>query len=215
DHREQSGAVVRGLHALGVRLEARQLEVGDFVLSDRVVAERKSMRDFVDSLVDGRLFPQLRSLKAYPRPLLVLEGDSLLGHRNLSAEALYGALASVTVDYGIPVLQARDGAETARLLAAIAKREQSGAERKVAVRPGKGPMSDAERLVFILGGFPGVSDLLAQRLLSHFGSLQAVLDADAARLAAVEGIGSHKAGEIRRLLELDWLAPPPVRTETV
>lgn len=202
DHREQAGGVTRHLHALGAQLEARQLDVGDFVLSDRVVVERKTATDFIDSLIDGRLFEQLKALKSYPRPFVVIEGDGLYGVRNLSAEAVAGALAAITVDHGIPVLQTKDALETARFLAAVAKREQQREGRKIALRPGK-PLTDEERQLFLLGGLPGVSDVLARRLLERFGSVLAVFNASVRDLADIEGLGPQKASEIRRLLELE------------
>lgn len=200
DHREQSGAVVRHLHDLGATLEARQLEVADFILSDRVAVERKSAADFVDSLVDGRLFEQIRQLKEYPKPFLLVEGESLHGHRGVSPEAIQGALASILIDYGIPILQVRDGAETARFLHAVAKREQFTSDRKVAVRPGK-PSTDADLRRFLVAGLPGVSEVLADRLLIRFGSPGAVFAASAPELAEVEGIGQQKAEAIRRILD--------------
>jgi ERCC4-related helicase/ERCC4-type nuclease len=210
DHREQAGGVVRHLRELGAALEARQLDVGDFVLSDRVVVERKGCADFVDSLVDGRLFDQLKAIKAYPVPIVVLEGDSLFGHRQVSAEALFGAVASIGIDYGIPVLQTRTPEDTARLLHAVAKREQQREGRKVAVRHGK-PMTDFERQLYLLSGLPGVSDILARRLLERFGSVRAVVDAPVAALAEVDGIGGAKASEIRRILDLEAILRPELR----
>lgn len=202
DHREQAGGVARHLHALGAQLDVRALDVGDFVLSDRVAVERKSASDFIDSLTDGRLFDQLRALKAYPRPFVVVEGDGLYGVRNLSAEAVAGALASITVDHGIPVLQTKDALETARFLVAVAKREQQRDNRKIALRPGK-PLDDEERQLFLLGGLPGVSDVLARRLLERFGSVAAAFAAPVRELAGVEGLGPAKASEIRRILDLE------------
>ncbi len=210
DHREQAGGVARHLHALGAQLEARQLDVGDFVLSDRVVVERKTATDFIDSLIDGRLFEQLKALKSYPRPFVIVEGDGLYGVRNLSAEAVAGALAAITVDHGIPVLQTKDPLETARFLAAVAKREQQREGRKIALRPGK-PLTDEERQLFLLGGLPGVSDVLARRLLERFGSVGAALNAPVRDLAAVEGLGPQKASEIRRLLELESRLRDPMQ----
>ena len=202
DHREQAGGVARHLHALGAQLEPRQLDVGDYILSDRVAVERKSAADFLDSLVDGRLFAQLQELKAYPRPFLVLEGDGLYGARNLSPEAIAGALVAITVDQGIPVLQTRDALETARVLVAAAKREQQRDGRKIALRPGK-PLADLDRQLFLIAGLPGVSDVLARRLLEAFGSVSAVFAAPVRELAAVDGVGPAKASEIRRVLDLE------------
>lgn len=200
DLREQSGGLVRHLHALGARLEARQLDVGDFILSDRVAVERKTTADFVDSLVDGRLFDQVKQLRAYPRPFLVVEGASLHGHRNVSPEALWAAMSSITVDFGIPVIQTRDGLETARFLHATAKREQERDGRKMALRQAKPPeLGEAQR--YVIEGLPGISSVLARRLLRHFGTAADVLAAPVAALARVEGIGPGKAEEIRRVLD--------------
>jgi Fanconi anemia group M protein len=214
DNRESAGGVARHLHELGAAVESRQLDVGDFILSDRVAVERKSCADFIDSLVDGRLFDQLKQLKAYPRPFLILEGDSLYGHRNVSAEAILGAVAAVCIDLGIPVLQTKDALDTARFLVAVAKREQQRENRKLAVRHGK-PLSDEERQLYLLCGLPGISDILGRRLLDRFGSVGAVLSASTVDLAAVEGVGPSRASEIRRILDLPvrrreaGLAPNP------
>ncbi len=202
DHREQAGGVVRHLSDQGARIEMRQLEVGDFVLSDRVVVERKSTKDFVDSLVDGRLFDQLRTLRAYPRPMLILEGASLHGHRHVAPEALWAAVASIVTDYQLPVLRTEGPSDTARLMLATAKREQTREGRRVAIRSASKAMNDHEQSMYLLCGLPGVNTTLASRLLSHFGSAANVFAADETALAGVEGIGPSKAADILRVLHL-------------
>lgn len=198
DAREQPGQVVKHLSQLGAQVDTRNLDIADFILSDRIVVERKAGSDFVDSLVDGRLFEQLQKLKEYPRPMLVLEGDGLHG-RNIAPEALMGALASVTADYGIPVMRTADALETARFLLAVAKREQGRGGRRIAVRPGTTSKDDHDLRIDVLASLPGVSDVRAEALLAHFGSLQAVFCATAEQLQAVEGVGS---GVASRILEL-------------
>lgn len=61
----------------GIDLEFRTLSVADYVLSDRVGAERKTTDDFLKTLLERReLFSQLMDLKmAYRRPLLIVEGE--------------------------------------------------------------------------------------------------------------------------------------------
>lgn len=204
DAREQAGGVVRHLHEIGIGVVVRPLDIGDFVASDRIVVERKTTADFVDSLLDGRLFDQLRDLQVYPRPVLVIEGESLHGHRNVSPEALYGALASIAVDYGVSVMQTRDPLETARFIAATAKREQKREGRRVAVRPGRAAMTDAQRLRHIVAGFPLVDEARADALLAHFGDLASVLSATEKALAGVDGIGPGIASELRRLLQAPY-----------
>ncbi len=199
DSREQAGGVMRHLSSMGARIETKSLDIADFILSDRVAVERKASSDFVDSLIDGRLFEQMARLKDYPKPILVLEGDGVLGHRNVAPEAVMGALASVGTDYGITVLQTRDALETARLLIAIAKREQGREGRHVGIRNAHNIADDDAVAIAVLSQLPGINATKATALLGAFGSLHAVLDADEAMLQSVDGIGPKLAGEIHRL----------------
>jgi Fanconi anemia group M protein len=43
--------------------------------------------------------------------------------------------------------------------------------------------------------------VLARRLLSHFGSVQAVMNATEGELTAVDGIGEKKAAKIRETIK--------------
>ena len=93
-------------------------------ISDRILIERKGTRDFVDSLLDGRLLDQAsRLVGAAPRSLLVLEGNDLFQNRAVNGQAIMGALATLTLDYGLPVVTSADTAETARFIAVSARRE--------------------------------------------------------------------------------------------
>ena len=124
DHREGKSALAARLRQEGLTVEIVNLPVGDVKISDRILIERKGTRDFVDSLLDGRLLDQAsRLVGAAPRSLLVLEGDDLFQHRAVSGQAIMGALATLTLDYGLPVVTSSDTAETARFIAVSARRE--------------------------------------------------------------------------------------------
>ena len=56
------------------KVEFKVLEVGDYIISDRVAVERKTAEDFVNSIVDKRLFMQLKDLRKYQKPILIVEG---------------------------------------------------------------------------------------------------------------------------------------------
>ncbi|RMF30602.1 MAG: heavy metal resistance protein CzcA, partial [Candidatus Nitrosothermus koennekii] len=58
DDREKNSKVPDELEELGVRVEYKHLEVGDYIPLPEVVVERKSMRDLVKSIYDNRLFIQ-------------------------------------------------------------------------------------------------------------------------------------------------------------
>lgn len=200
DHRESRGGVVKALERQGVDVEPTQLSVADYALSERVAVERKTVVDFLDSLMNGRLFQQARQMMAYQRPILILEGEGLTTTRNLPRASIFGALASLATDYGISVLPTSTPQETADLLVSIAKREQTETRRDAPIRPGKVAMNDRDRRRFIIEGLPGVSGTMARRLLDHFGTVEAVMKADAEALMEVDGIGHKTAAEIRRLV---------------
>jgi Fanconi anemia group M protein len=205
DHREMPSGVVHELAQLGVEVEARQLDVGDFILSDRVGVERKSVGDFLQSIVDKRLLSQAKQLsEAFERPVLILEGEGLYSRRAIHPNAIRGALAALAVDFGISVLPTQDERETAAILAIIARREQTELAREVAVRGEAKGLTLPEQQRFIVEGLPGVSAVLAERLLSHFGTPERVMAASEEELQEVPGIGKVKAREIRRVLSSQY-----------
>ena len=205
DHREIASGVVGELTKLGVEVEARQLDVGDFILSDRVGVERKSVNDFLQSIVDKRLMEQAARLReTFERPILILEGEGLYSLRAIHPNAIRGALAALAVDFGVSILPTRDEKETAAILAIIAKREQIDQARAVAIRGEAKGLTLSELQRFIVEGLPGVSAVLAKRLLEHFGTVERVMSASEKELQEVHGIGVEKAKEIRRVLSAGY-----------
>jgi len=201
DHREYRSNVVKNLAVKGIFVEPQQLDIGDYVLSTRIGVERKNVDDYLESLIDGKLFKQIAQLReAYSRPVLILEGENLLTKRNINHNAIFGSLASISVDFGIPVLTTKNALETADLLHVIAKREQREDKKSVAVRGEKTAMSMPERQQFLIEGLPNVSAVIARRLLAHFGSVRDIANASEEELTAVKGVGKNIAREILEIL---------------
>ncbi len=202
DTREFKSSVVRHLAVRDIIVESRQLDIGDYLVSERVGVERKEAVDFVASVMDGRLFQQVKALKrAYQSPLIIIEGDIRSGR--LSAESVRGTLASIAVDFGVPIMFTADDSETAEFLITLVKREaQEG--RTPGIRGEKGTMLVQERQQFILEGLPNVSGVLAQRLLSHFGSVRAVMEASVEQLQEVKGVGKGIAKGIRETIDAKY-----------
>jgi len=206
DHREYRSNVVKNLATKGIFVEPTQLDVGDYILSSRIGVERKNVDDFLESLISGKLFKQISQLRdKYSRPVLVLEGENLLTKRNINHNAIFGSLASITVDFGIPVLNTKDASETADLLFVIARREQREDKKDVAIRGEKTQMSIRERQQFLVEGLPNVSAVIAKRLLAHFGSIKDIANATEKELMEVNGVGKNISSEIIKLLNADYL----------
>lgn len=205
DTREFNSEVVRELARKGIVVESQQLDIGDYILSDRLAVERKEVDDFLNSLMGGRLFSQLKMLKsAYINPILVVEGDGLFTRRGVSEQAIIGALASIVSDFNISIISTSDVKETANLLASMAKREKEEG-RLVGIRGEKVSMSMQDRQQFIIEGLPGISATLAQRLLAHFGSVKAIIEADAEKLCEVRGVGDTIAKGIVEAVRSGYL----------
>ncbi len=186
----------------GLELRTIQLEVGDFLLSDRLCIERKTFEDFLQSIIDGRLFSQVKALATnFERPILLLEGNHLFGQRNIHPNAIYGAINSISIDFRIPILWTKTPKETAELIASLAKREQQEKKRIVQVKGERKAQTVSEMQEGIVAMLPGVNALLAKRLLSEIGSVKAVVCADVDALKNVEGIGAEKAKKIKKVIE--------------
>ena len=77
DMREFRSSVPLMLYQKGVEVVPITLEVGDYVLSDDVCVERKSIPDLFSSFASGRLYKQAESMrKFYKRPAVLIEFDS-------------------------------------------------------------------------------------------------------------------------------------------
>lgn len=208
DDRENAGGVIRELRGRDdVALEVRRLDVGDFLVGDDFVIERKTLRDFGASIIDARLFRQVAAMVAGTRrSVMVLEGASTTaGALGLSRDALQGALITVSVFYGIAVLRTHDPAETARVLIYLGRQSKQFASGALP-RPGSRPKGKRARQLFVLQGLPGIGPERAARLLMHFGSVENVAKASVQQLAAVDGIAETTAEKIRWTLE-----EPPAR----
>ncbi len=194
DDRETSSRVAGRLHELGASITLERLEFGDYAIGDRILVERKTVQDFMNTLVERDLFGQLRAMAdAALRPVLIIEGvDDLYAVRNIHPNAVRGTLAAITVDMGIALLRTRDADDTAEVLYVLAQREGSErGERKV--HPKKSYRSAREEQEYALSAFPNIGLKSARLLLEHFGSLKAIIDAEAEDLASVHGIGEKTA----------------------
>jgi Fanconi anemia group M protein len=197
DSRERCTSILDYLRKIAL-IEITTLPVGDYILSDRVVVERKTVEDFLSSLMDKRLFAQAIEMKRnFSSPILIIEGtDDIYSLRGINENAIRGAIASLSIDYGIGIIRTENETDTAKFLHLIAKREQLDENRPVSLRGEKKPALLEEKQRFILESLPNVSSVLAKRLLERFGSVQNVINASKKELGEVAGIGEGKAEEI-------------------
>ena len=171
--------LLRYLSELGAAIRLERLPQGDYAIGDRILVERKTARDFVDTLINRDLLGQAKAMAdAVPRPILIIEGGDIYTQRDMHPNAIRGVLAALTVDMGVSLLFTKDEQDTAQMLFVIAKREEGErGERKV--HPHKSHRSAREEQEYIVSAFPEIGMKNARLLLAHFGSVQAIANADA------------------------------------
>ncbi|UXD21845.1 hypothetical protein IPA_08720 [Ignicoccus pacificus DSM 13166] len=209
DEREKRSEVPKILkEKYGITVIWQQLPVADYVISDRVAIERKSVRDLINSLRDGRLFNQAKRLKEeYEKPFFLIEGSwNALKFSERAAHSVPSVIASLQYDFGIGVLYAPTKEDSARVIKFLVQREQGEERRRVPVKTkGKPPISDIRQWqLYLVQCLPGVGPKLAERLLERFGSVRAVFNASVMELSRVEGLGESRAQEIVKILVAPW-----------
>ncbi len=209
DSREKKSGVLRKLHDLDIHIQSQKLQIGDFQLSKDVVVEFKHVKDFVDSLLDKRLFHQIQALKqTVKKPLIIIQGEkSIYGVRNIHPNAINGMLATITVSYQIPVLFTRSDSETANLLYTILKREQDQSQKPFIAQTIHKQQTKKAQLEQIVSQIPNIGPLVAQKLLNHFESLQNLSNASIEEILSIPGIGEQRATDIYTFFRIRYLDP--------
>lgn len=205
DTREGNSKVIRHLSEMEIDVKVQAMAVGDYQVSDEVVIERKTAKDFVDSIVDKRLFKQARSLmEEFKRPLIILEGDDLYNGM-INPNAIRGSIASIALDFGISIIPTRNAQDTAAMIKRIAIREQSGEKTPIQIRTDKKPVNLWEQQLFIIESLPNIGPVNAKNLLEHFGTVANIINAFESQLQEVEGIGKKTAVNIRKVVDSKYL----------
>ena len=205
DSREGNSKVLRALDTIGVKIIIKSMAIGDYQVSGEVAIERKTAKDFVDSIVDKRLFKQARQMREeFKKPIMILEGDDLYGGF-IGPDAIRGSIASMALDFGISIIPTRNSDDTAAMIKRIAIREQKDDKVDIQIRTEKKPVNLWEQQLFITESLPNIGPVSAKKLLGHFGTVKAIIDASESELQEVEGIGKKTSKNIREVLDSKYL----------
>ncbi len=205
DDRELVSKVTEYLSAADARIKVERLPMGDYRIGERILVERKTARDFVDTLIERDLLGQIRQMSANcTKPVLIIEGGDLYSQRDIHPNAIRGALAAIGINFGVTIFTTVDPMETAEILLVLARREteEGTIERGSQIKHVYQGDRDAQEA--IISTFPDIGLKHARALLSAFGSVQAVMQADRDALLQVPGIGVKKAERIYELSRLSY-----------
>jgi DNA excision repair protein ERCC-4 len=215
DERERNSNIPELLRNAGAVIDFTQLKVGDYVVSSETAVERKTVRDLISSIYDGRLFLQCSDLvKHYQKPLLVVQGNIAelaeapddMGDTDtkLHAERMplaYDALITVATEFRIPIIHTPSAEQTAQLLVTLVNRSLSeGKATGPLLRKIKKENPIYIQQLSVLASLPGVGEKLAARMLKKFHTPIRALNASAAELATIPGFGLTRAERVRKIL---------------
>jgi ERCC4-type nuclease len=146
----------------------------------------------------------LRMRKEYEKPVLVIEGESLYGQRNVHPNVVRAVMATIALDLSVPIIQTRDEADTASLLYIIAKREQQ--PNKTEINPhGKKPSASLkEQQEYFISALSNIGIVTTRNLLRHFKTAENVITASKEDLMDVEHVGEKTAEHIKKVVSSEY-----------
>lgn len=199
DYREIPSRLPEILKNNGAQIKFSQLKIGDYIINNEIIVERKSRDDFVLSIIQGRLFSQCAKMKKYLKHItLLIEGNPYHTRHDIDRQAIKGALLSVSLCWQIPIIYSADINDSAKML--IMAANQLLKENYTYFRNTKNSKSPGKKVIYFLQGLPSVGPVLAKALLERFGSVENVILAEEEELRTIEGLGKKKAQKIRKFL---------------
>jgi Fanconi anemia group M protein len=201
DHREKNSLVFSELVSLGIELDIKHLPVADFLINN-IAIERKTVSDFISSMINKRLIRQLEEMKQYPQQLLLIEGieeQELYQDSNegINPNAIRGFLLSILLKFQVPIIYTKNSQDTAKFLYILAKKKENP---EPAIRAKKKSLNKKEQLQFILEGFPNIGPTTAKKLLKKYKTLKNIFNLSQEELK--KDIG--KKSEIFKLVESEY-----------
>jgi len=216
DSREKNSLIPSELISLGLDVEFKQLKVADYLVQG-VAIERKTVSDFVSSMVNRRLLKQLEELNQYKERLLIVEGideqelytdsedwDQRMLDRKpagrfhgMHPNSIRGFLLSILLKYKVPIIFTKNYEDTAKFLSVLSKRKP----KELPLNVKKKTLKKKEQMQFILEGFPGIGPKTAKKLLKKLKTIKDIINASEEELKELIG---KKAENMKRIIDYKY-----------
>jgi len=203
DYREKNCLVPALLVRLGLDIEFKELKIADYIVKD-VAIERKTVSDFLSSMINKRLINQLNELTAYENRLLIIEGISeqelysdSVENNGINANAVRGFLFSILLKHKTPILFTKNSEDTAKMISVLAKRK----EKEISIKERRRGNSSKEQKQLIVEGFPGIGPKNAKKLLEEFRNIKGVVNASEQELKKILG---KKSETTKKIIEEEY-----------
>ena len=200
DERERKSGIPDLLKSIGMGVEMKTLPIGDYIVAPETIVERKSIKDLMASVFDGRLYDQCTRLKEnFEHPIVLVEGNvDEIEEITDNPLVFYGALSRVTLEFKIPIIPTPSASHTAKLLVALCSKKD-GPKGPYLKKIKKSSNLETQQLS-TLCSLPGIGEKFAVRMLEKFGTPLKVFSATTSELSKVEGLGESRAKKIKNML---------------
>lgn len=200
DERERKSGIPELLKAIGMEIEMKTLSIGDYIVAPETIVERKSIKDLMASVFDGRLYDQCNRLKEhFEHPIVVVEGNvDEIEEITDNPLVFYGALSRIALEFKIPIIPTPSASHTAKLLVSMCSKKD-GSTGPYLKKIKKSSNLETQQLS-TLCSLPGIGEKLAVRMLEKFGTPLKVFSATTSELSKVEGLGEARAKKIKNML---------------
>ena len=225
DHREKNSFVVSELLNRPVQLEFQQLPIADYLING-IAIERKTVSDFLNSMINARLLRQIEELKQYENKLLIIEGTSENELYRDDNEGINSSVISPEAIRNYPS-EFRGKLKKTRGLSSnairgfilsitlkhkipliLTKNAEDTAkfinilsrkkEKELNLNAKKKTLDKKEQLQFLIEGFPGIGPKKSKKLLEKFKTIQNIITAPINELEEIIG---KQAESIREIIE--------------
>lgn len=173
------------------------LPLGDFLIQADPPRLIERMTD--NEILSQRKMAQIEGMvvdNPTMKPFILFEGriSQIFKWRKIRPSSVYGKLLAILDGWDVPIIFSVDKKETVAWLVHFHRRATSKGEAKKYIRPSaRRKASFEEQQLWVLSSVRGLGRSYAERLLQHYGSVRAVMNADMESLCEVEGIGKKKA----------------------
>ncbi len=213
DQRERNSGIEKELAKRSMDFEIKNLISADYILQTStndskqvtIGIERKTKSDFLNSIIDKRLFQQLLALKEnFKFSLLILEGkENIFSLRNIHPNAIRGALLSIVLDYNIPIIETRNISDTAAFLETLSKRLEHPI-KNISLQQKRKDLSLKEQQEFFISSLPYIGPKTSKEILKNFKTIKSLINATEKELIEVDKIGKKKAKELMKLFNEEY-----------
>ena len=194
----------------GIEYRREALSCGDYSAEDnqgnRVVIERKEIKDFISSMFEGRLDSQLLRLASEKLPILFISGKLEEYYESkpdsqFQPEQFYGALSSAIVRYGLRcVIWNQCECSHEDSLGMIVSILNKVTENKLDIIPNR-KTKEYSSCVGYLRSLLNCTQQIAVDLLKKYGTIRGVINATDDELKEFKGIGPKKIERMRLIID--------------